>query len=79
MKPPMKLTGRRTDRRESEAATTALKTSLAPRSTDSRSPKPIARYRSTFSETTMESSTTIPMAMMRARRETRLKEKPASR
>ena len=75
----MKLTGRSTESKDRDAATMALNTSLAPRKTESRRLKPMARYRSTFSETTIESSTTIPMAMMSARRETRLKEKPASR
>ena len=68
----------RTESRESEAAITALKTSLAPLRTDSLSVKPITLYRSTFSETTIESSTTIPIALTRASRETRLKLKPQS-
>ena len=74
----MKLTGRRTEISEREAARTALKTSLAPFRTDSLSEYPIRRYRSMFSATTIESSTTIPTATMSARSETRLKLNPAS-
>jgi hypothetical protein len=41
MNPPMKLTGRRTDKSDRDAATTALKTSLAPLRTASFRLKPI--------------------------------------
>ncbi|MNU08524.1 hypothetical protein D3C72_2546060 [compost metagenome] len=72
----MKAVGTNTAISTSEIARTAAPTSSIVTCAASRGVMPRARFRSTFSTTTMASSTTMPIASTRPNKVSMLSEKP---